>query len=229
MELSKHLSRLRKQRRLTQSSVAAFLSKRAHKNYTFKTISQWETGVSEPSIEAFLLLCELYEVRDIRAEFGMSGIKGAVEEMRRGLNPLGNERLSEYAKLLSRDPKFCELPKEKPRVIKLYDLPVSAGYGVFLDSSDYEEYETTDKLADRADFAVRIQGNSMSPRFKNGQVIFVEKTNAVDIGEIGIFTLNGDAYCKKLGMGELVSLNPDYEPIEIGEYDSLYAFGRVLG
>ena len=229
MELSKHLSRLRKSQRMTQSSVAEFLSKRARKNYTFKTISQWETGVSEPSVEAFLLLCELYEVRDIQQEFGMSGTKRSVSETVRALNTLGSERLGEYTRLLLRDPKFCELPKEKTRVIRLYDLPVSAGHGVFLDGADYEEYETSDNAAEDADFAVRIQGDSMSPRFADGQVVYIEKTDTLEPNEIGIFTLNGEALCKKLGRGELISLNSAYDPIEIGEYDSLFALGRVLG
>ena len=214
---------------MTQSSVAAFLSKRGPKNYTFKTVSQWETGVSEPSVEAFLLLCQLYEVRDIQREFGMSAPENTGGLSTRSLNPLGNERLGEYTRLLMRDPKFCELPKEKTRVIRLYDLPVSAGHGMFLDGTDYEEHETADKAAEYADFAVRVRGDSMSPRFTDGQVIFIEKTETLEQGEIGIFTLNGEALCKKLGRGELISLNPEYSPIEIEEYDSLYAFGRVLG
>jgi len=228
MELSTHLSRLRKLRRLTQSSVAEFLSKRGPKTYTFKTVSQWETGVSEPSVEVFLLLCQLYEVRDIQTEFGMTVIYRSAPQVR-SLNSLGNERVGEYKNLLLRDPQFCDIPIEKSRVIRLYDLPVSAGHGVFLDGSDYEEYETSEKIAEDADFAVRIQGDSMTPRFADGQVIFIEKTETLEPGEIGIFTLNGEALCKKLGRGELISLNSRYSPIDIGEYDSLFALGRVLG
>jgi Predicted transcriptional regulator len=228
MELSKHLSRLRKARRLTQSSVAEYLSKHGPKSYTFKTVSQWETGVSEPSVEAFLLMCELYDVRDIKSEFGISVGGGKASSSVRALNSLGNDRVGEYTQLLLRDPKFCELPREKRHVIKLYDLPVSAGHGVFLDGDDYDEYETSEKAAEYADFAVRIQGDSMSPRFVDGQVIFIEKSDALESGEIGIFTLNGEALCKKLGDGELISLNSNYSPIEIGEYDALYALGRVL-
>ena len=229
VELSKHLSRLRRAQRLTQSSVAAFLSKRGPKNYTFKTVSQWETGVSEPSVEAFLLLCELYEVRDIRSEFGMTVNKNERAEAAHTLNTLGTERLGEYTRLLLRDPKFCERPKEQTRVIRLYDLPVSAGHGVFLDGADYEEYKTADKAAEYADFAVRIQGDSMSPRFADGQVVYIERSDVVEPDEIGIFSLNGEALCKKLGRGELISLNPEYSPIELGEYDSFYVLGRVLG
>lgn len=237
MELSKHLSRLRKQRRLTQSAVAQYLTKHGPKTYTFKTVSQWETGVSEPSVEAFLLLCGLYEVSDIRKEFGMSN--GDARVSAGSLNPLGVERVSEYTQLLMRDPRFRERPSEmrvhttdkkvKSHIIRLYDLPVSAGDGVFLDGADYEDYETTDGTAQYADFALRIQGDSMLPDFEDGQVVFIERTDTISPGEIGIFSLNGDAYCKKLGNGELISLNSKYSPIEIGEYDSLFALGRVLG
>jgi phage repressor protein C with HTH and peptisase S24 domain len=50
----------------------------------------------------------------------------------------------------------------------------------------------------------------------------------LDVGEIGIFELNGDAYVKKLGHGEFISLNPKYKPISIHEFDSIHVFGKVI-
>ena len=49
------------------------------------------------------------------------------------------------------------------------------------------------------------------------------------VGEIGIFTFNGEGYMKRLANGALVSLNPAYPPILIHEYDDLRCQGRVLG
>jgi SOS-response transcriptional repressor LexA len=52
-------------------------------------------------------------------------------------------------------------------------------------------------------------------------------------GEIGIFSLNGDAYIKKLQDDKngisLISLNEKYAPIEIGENDRFDIFGKVVG
>ena len=51
-------------------------------------------------------------------------------------------------------------------------------------------------------------------------------------GDIGIFFLDGNAYCKKLQITEhgtyLVSLNPRYEPILITENVTFHVFGKVV-
>ena len=52
---------------------------------------------------------------------------------------------------------------------------------------------------------------------------------SVSEGEIGIFLLNGDGYIKRLGHGELLSLNPNYAPIPLHDYDNLRCQGRALG
>ena len=59
--------------------------------------------------------------------------------------------------------------------------------------------------------------------------VFVEKCDAVCIGEVGIFVVNGDVYIKELGNKCLISHNEKYKPIRIGESDSIYCCGRVIG
>ena len=49
------------------------------------------------------------------------------------------------------------------------------------------------------------------------------------LGDIGVFGLNNDSLIKKLGKNELISLNPEYEPIPIKEHDSITVFGKVVG
>ena len=84
-------------------------------------------------------------------------------------------------------------------------------------------------MPEDADFAVRVSGDSMMPRFVDSQIIFIREKQWLDIGDIGIFALNGESYVKKLGSGELISLNPSYEPIKLRESDSFYTFGKVVG
>jgi len=69
----------------------------------------------------------------------------------------------------------------------------------------------------------------MEPTFNDGDKIFVCKQDAIDIGEIGIFIINGDAYVKELGNGKLISHNGKYSPIPLKSDDSIYCCGRVLG
>ncbi|MCL2366313.1 MAG: helix-turn-helix domain-containing protein [Oscillospiraceae bacterium] len=231
------LARLRKEKGHTQAETAGYISRRIGKPCSFKVVSHWENGVSSPSVEQFLLLCELYEVRDIQGIF-----RNAYSEHHDlpKLNALGKNRVEEYITMLLNNPLFAEsindnqterIYKEAPsgRYIKLYDIPVSAGVGAFLDSEHYIEIEMDETIPQEADFSVRVSGDSMEPRFADGQVIFIKEQHILNIGEIGIFSLNGDAYIKKLGRGELISLNSRYAPIKINEFDFLRIFGKVVG
>ena len=116
------------------------------------------------------------------------------------------------------------------RKISLYDLPVSAGTGVYLtdmqsvDINIPDNPDTTD-----ADFALRIKGNSMEPKYRDGDVLLVEECDSVEYGELGIFILDGDGYFKKFGGDRLISLNPDYEPILLKNFEEIVCCGRVVG
>ena len=115
------------------------------------------------------------------------------------------------------------------RLLHLYDLPVSAGPGNYLDQGAYEMIEVDNTVPSTADYAVRVSGDSMMPRFVDQQIIFVHEQSALEEGEIGIFYLNNEVYLKKLGRGCLISLNSRYEPIPIREYDDVRVFGKVVG
>ena len=67
----------------------------------------------------------------------------------------------------------------------------------------------------------------MEPLYNDGDVLLIEPTCEVQIGEIGIFNVNGQAYVKKLGKDKLISLNKGYGDVPLTE-DSL-CMGRVVG
>lgn len=114
--------------------------------------------------------------------------------------------------------------------LPVYDAGASAGTGVFLDSSTYEVVSMPDDwTTSRANFGVWVEGDSMEPRFSNGDLVLVRTQPTVEIGDIGIFVLNGEGYIKKLGKNKLVSINPAYDDIEINEWDVVYCKGKVLG
>ena len=41
--------------------------------------------------------------------------------------------------------------------------------------------------------------------------------------------INDEAYIKKLGKGQLISLNEKYKPIPLRQDDSIYCCGKVIG
>ena len=120
-------------------------------------------------------------------------------------------------------------PSVELRRIRLYDIPVSAGHGSFLGGSDYETVEADSSVPDSADFAVRVSGDSMNPRFIDGQVVFVHGQDTLSAGEIGIFFLNGEVFLKKLGDGCLISLNSRYAPIRFSANDEIRVIGKIVG
>lgn len=195
-----------------------------------KAVSRWECGDTEPNIRQFLFLCEIYGVRDALVTFcGKAGLMS-------GLNSAGKQRVSEYIRLLEGDEDFSAVPRPRParllRSIPLYDMPVSAGTGQFLDSSDYELIEVDETVPISATFAVRISGDSMTPRFVDTQIIYIKQQQTLEPDDIGIFILDGDAYCKQLSMSDgktqLISINSKYPPIEINEYSDLRVLGKVV-
>ena len=107
-----------------------------------------------------------------------------------------------------------QLPR---RTLNLYDLPVSAGAGQFLDSDRFSEMKVGDEVSLDADFGVRVSGDSMEPLYLNGQIIWVHQQETLEDGEIGIFFLDGEAYVKK------------YAPIKVSSGSVFRTFGKVVG
>ena len=139
--------------------------------------------------------------------------------------------------ILDLEHKRCITPVVDPTddddilLVCFIDQRVSAGNGTLLwDQYCDEKIAVPDTpTTRRADFALKVSGDSMEPEYNDGDIIFIEKTDAVDIGEIGIFIVGGEGYVKKLGRNRLISLNPKYEDIIIHEYDDIRCKGRVIG
>ena len=130
------------------------------------------------------------------------------------------------AKILS-PARFTEKLEDAKRTIRLYDLPVSAGTGMFLENAGYEEIRVPSSI--EADFTLRIRGNSMEPLYHEGDILLVKQGAEVRIGDLGIFALDGDGYFKKYGGDRLISLNTDYKDILLKDYQDVSCVGAVVG
>ena len=131
---------------------------------------------------------------------------------------------------LREGPVIYQFPRRK---LSLFDLPVSAGTGQFLDSDRFSEIEVGDEVAASADFGVRVAGDSMEPLYLDGQIIWIHKQDTLEEGEIGIFFLDDEAYVKKYHQTDsgiqLISLNSKYSPINVSSESTLKTFGKVVG
>lgn len=82
------------------------------------------------------------------------------------------------------------------------------------------------------DLALKVNGDSMEPMFKDGEIIFVEKTHNIKNGQIGIFIIEEEAYVKKVFVEDdrltLVSLNKDYDDLHFYRNESVRLIGKVI-
>ena len=72
----------------------------------------------------------------------------------------------------------------------------------------------------------------MEPAFHDHDMVYVHQQETLDDGEIGIFSLNDNAYIKKLRNDSdgtfLISLNQKYAPIPVHlDRDDFRIFGKV--
>lgn len=131
---------------------------------------------------------------------------------------------------LARNKLFDEVGEQEEKIIKLFELTVSAGTGNWLgdENLNYKEITTTNR---RADFALRISGDSMSPDINDGDIVLVKSQPMVLSGRTGIFTYKNKSYCKKLLKSKalyLISNNKKYKAIKIEDEDQFYINGLVV-
>lgn len=226
------IANLREQAGISQKTLAGLLCRQGIQ-VTNQAISKWENDVTQPSASQFLTLCQVLGVSDVMRVFlGTSNSDG---DLLQGLNEDGRSKAKEYIDLLRCSGRYREVSAEilPLRSLPLYHISVSAGTGQFLDSDHYDLIQVDEEVPLAANFGVRIAGDSMEPKLRDGQVVWVHQQQTLEDGEIGIFLYEGNAYCKKLVRTEfgpqLVSLNPAYPPILVQKYDDLRVFGRVIG
>ena len=141
--------------------------------------------------------------------------------------------MGEYRSMLLHTAEFTEKPEPTLRLLPVYLQPASAGTGQWLDDDAQEMTEVDESVPAKAEFGVRIAGDSMEPRFVNGQTVWVKAAQDASNGDIVLCTLNDQGYCKKLRKDKngiaLISLNKKYAPIPVREEDEFRIAGIVVG
>lgn len=208
-------------------------------NVTSAAIGNYENGISTPKADILFkvfdaLKCDANylfqdEMNELKTEtFTVPEIK--MVKKYRSLDNYGKDLVNT---VLEKEYTRSTAPKETATIYNMpfsFDLAASAGTGEYaMDIAHFKTVGLTEKPPRGADFLIRISGNSMEPKFYDDDKVFIKRMDSVDVGEIGLFYVDGDVYIKKQGVGELISLNPNYKPIPIYEFSSAKCFGKVLG
>ncbi|MCZ0717867.1 S24 family peptidase [Aerococcus kribbianus] len=110
----------------------------------------------------------------------------------------------------------------------------SAGRGQYVYDEPVEtvSVHTADIPNAPYDIMLKVVGDSMEPAFRNGEYIFVKRTEEIHNGAFGIFIINGESYLKKVYVEEdklrLVSLNSNYDDLIFNDCNEINLIGKVV-
>lgn len=139
------------------------------------------------------------------------------------------KKQSEYIKKLETPTADNNESVMDMRLINYYYRVASAGTGqIIFDMPPTKRIEIPNTPEyKKVDYAIGVNGTSMQPLYDDGDMLLVEMTEDIEIGDIGIFRINGESFVKKLGETELISLNPTSKNIPLNE--SAGCMGKVIG
>jgi CI repressor len=250
MDLKKYIGNqikvFRKSTGLTQDELAQKL------NTTKQTISRYEKGDRKANQDMLFSLCDIFGVsiddffpstneNSTTPTASPDSLTQQITDKVVQLTPDNKKivlRTSEEL-LESQNEEETKINEVSENIIRLDDYRqttyrrvtgvVSAGSGSMQDDDlDMEVSFYEDEIPDDYDAIAYVVGNSMEPKIKNGDYLFIKNTPQVDYNTIGIFQVDGANYVKKLRQGYLESLNPDYEDIHLDENNDIRTIGEVV-
>lgn len=121
---------------------------------------------------------------------------------------------------------ICSIPS---RIFAYYGKIAAAGTSVeFSDIAAGVRTYPGNEINKNADYVIGVNGTSMEPEYFDGDIVYVQKTDHIETGDIGIFQKGNNIYIKKAGENGLISLNPYYPPLT-PDGDRITVLGKVLG
>ena len=236
MNISQNLSHIIKEKKITQKALSKQLG------VPTSTINNWiKLNRSIPS-EFIIPICEFLDItpyllltgENVSSKSVLDPDEQELLDIYNSLSPKSQGRLRERAEVLAeletpvvKEPE----PEQETIFIEYSTLKVSAGTGEPLIDDTYHDFLKVKRsdLTEEANFAVQISGNSMLPRFKDKEWVLVRSQPDVEIGEIGIFIIDGNGYIKERAEDRLVSINPEYDDIYFKENQDIKCKGLVIG
>lgn len=195
---------------------------------------KWGSGaikkfdINRPSIDKIIELAEFFGVTvndiiyDNINERTLSDDETKLIDIYRQLSQSNKSKVMERSEIL------LDSENSNEKYIELFNLPVSAGTGIYLATEDKDLIKVKrNAVTDKASYALRISGDSMQPTYKDGDIILVQSLPEISKGEIGIFIMNNEGFVKELGDNELISHNKKYDPIPLN--DTVSCRGKVIG
>ena len=159
---------------------------------SFTTIQKWESGVSTPPLDTFIRMADLFKV---------------------DIDDFAREDLS------ASDYKHQDMIKSIS--VPVYGrIPAGVPLEAIEDITEYVALSEDLKDSDKEYFSLRITGNSMYPKYEDGDIVIFERVNVCENGSDCAVRVSGkDATFKKVRIIDhgiiLQPINPEYDPIQV--------------
>ncbi|CCI63038.1 HTH-type transcriptional regulator rdgA [Streptococcus dysgalactiae subsp. equisimilis AC-2713] len=215
------LKEIRKKKKLSQIEIANMLE------INRSSYNSWESGRAKPNQKNLTLLSKILDVPVTYFESEYNIVNNYLQ-----LSPDNQVKAEEYVEgLLLSEQTTNVTPLFSVQV--LADVQLSAGLG----EGFFDEFETETVYSDEEqygyDIAAWIDGDSMEPVYKSGEVALI-RSNGFDYdGAVYALSWNDSVYIKKLYREvngfRMVSLNKDYPEKFIPYEDEPRIVGLVVG
>lgn len=242
MDINQNIKFFLEDKKLTQRALSQ------HLGIATSTVNNWIKLNRSIPAEYIIPICEFFNTTPYILLTGQekspsaSDLNADEQELLEYFNKLSDkskgiilgkaETLVELETPVADELTAVEEPEEQDTIfIEFSTLRVSAGAGEPLIDDSYPDFIEVRKseLTESANFAVKVNGESMMPHFKNGDIVLVRSQPYVNIGEIGIFVIDGNGYIKERGDDRLISINPRYDDIYFEEGQDIRCKGLVIG
>jgi len=126
--------------------------------------------------------------------------------------------IQKWADLLDTTVEYLTDQTDNPAKIKKVPVYGNVAAGIPIEAiTDIEDFEEIPGEWQGDYAALKIKGDSMSPRILAGDVVIIKVQDTVENGDIAVVIIDGESTCKRIQLTEqgvaLVSLNPAYPPM----------------
>ncbi|WP_339361021.1 LexA family transcriptional regulator [Streptococcus equi] len=204
------------------SSVKSFAEEN---NMPYSTVrSILERGIMNANVENAIKICSALGIRPEVFSSLLDAPKNTSEivSIYNQLEQPRQEKVLDFAKeQLEEQNKVVSTHEELFSVQGVTYAAAASGFGRGFEADEYDTYTVyTDEEPPRYDYAIGIRGDSMLPKYEQGDMLYiVDRGMSTYNGQLCIVVHNGQTYFKKVYTEEdglrLVSLNKKYNDIFI--------------
>jgi phage repressor protein C with HTH and peptisase S24 domain len=226
--LGSRIKRLRKKKGISQQTLAELCGWSSQSR-----IGNYESNIREPNLADLLLLAPALDVSitELMSGSGNEGLKAAIHDVKANVLGIPGKNTDSLALRKLGTPKEGQVPVVGSAKLgsdgyfEALDFPVGHGDGYLNIYSD-----------DPNAYGLRVMGDSMHPRIKNGEYVLIEPNKAFVTGdEVMVQTFDGRSMIKEFiylrdGVYRFDSVNLDHSPLHLDQetVSKVHLVGGIL-